>query len=279
MITQIINKIRLRTLILGMGCGFMVIATIIPSVLALDMDLWNLPKPPDSSIVWDDKRVQINGIDSAGTHLRSQSEVGEVINFYKEFFLGNGWQIKDDFKEQNVIAFTRKDRFMYVAGQSNGKDAPCDVYLISSPSDLALCKILARLMDKGIVMQEDAAGRDIPDIPRYPASKRMVSIFAPYEGAILLYQAAATPAEIIRFYQSQLEANGWELVRALQPEFLQSRVPELQNTRVLLFLRGNETLFINANLLPKEATVKEMTSITIVKNMLDEFAYPDEIKE
>jgi len=166
MITQIV-KMRLRTLILVVGCGVMVIATIIPSILALDMDLWNLPKPPDSSVVWEDNRVQINGIDAAGTHLRSESDMEEILGFYKEFFLRNGWQIKDDFKQQNIIAFTKKERFMYVAGQSNGKDAPCDVYLISSPSDLALCRILASLMDKGgITMREDAAGRDISDIPR-----------------------------------------------------------------------------------------------------------------
>lgn len=249
---------------------------------ALDVNLRNLPMPSETNIVWRDSPLQINGINASGTHLYSQLPVEEVLDFYKGIFLKEGWQIKDHFKDQYVIVFIRDNRFMYVAGRSHSQEGtPCDVYLVSSYSDLAICKILTKHMEnqKGMIMQEDAAGRDISDIPRYPGSKRMVSISAPEQGNILIYQTIATPQQVANFYQSHLKTSGWQLAQALKPEFLKNRALKSENVKVLLFQKGNETLFINASLLPREVTDQEISMITIVKNMLEEFAAPSGIKE
>lgn len=253
------------------------------SLYALDVNLWHLPLPPQSSAIWEDKPLEVNGINANATRIYSQLEVEEALDFYKDFLLSNGWQVKDHFKDQHVTVFIKEERFMYVAGRAHTKErAPCDIYVVSSPADLALCKILANHMSgqEGSLMSQDAAGKDISDIPRYPRSKRMISIFAPEQGSILIYQAIANPVQIADFFQRNLKITGWQLVQPLMPEFLKKRIPDMvDNVRVLLFKRENETLFVNAYLLPEEVTKQEITMVTIVKNMLNEFAGPYRIKE
>lgn len=249
------------------------------NLYALDGDLWNLVQLPTSSIIWKDKPLEINGIKARGTHLSTNSLPPQIINFYQETLAKQGWQLKDYFKEQNILGFIKNNKYMYVAIQDNGQGLPCDVYLISSPADLALCRIL-----KNFFLNEeitpDTPGKDISDIVRYPQSRRRISIFAPEEGAILLYEAEGKPQEIASFYKQHLRLSGWQPDPVLSSPFLKLVAPQTQREEValLLFEKKDDVLLIIIYGLPK-GLGKGRSIITVTRNMLDEFTHTAMLEE
>jgi hypothetical protein len=263
--------------VLGGSLGIALV--FLSAAFALDLNLWNLPQPEGSTVVWEDQRLQINGADAFGTHLRSPQKMDDVLNFYKGYFLNNGWELKDHFAGQNTMVFSKKEKLIYVVGQSNGEDAPCDVYVISSATDLDFAKTIAPSFDGGIILQRDVEGKDLPEVPRYPNSRRMMSMLMPNAGAMLVYQVPADPEEITGFYRGSLEAAGWQLARPLRPELLSAVYPQAKKIGFMFFEKGNENIFITTSVLPKEATGKEMTVVAVVKNLQEEFAYPPEEEE
>ena len=249
------------------------------AAFALDLNLWNLPQPEGSSVVWENQRLQINGAEAFGTHLRSPQKLDDALNFYKGYFLNNGWELKDYFAVQKTMVFSKEGKLIYVVGQSSGEGAPCDVYVISSATDLDFAKTIAPSFDGGIILQKDVEGKDLPGVPRYPNSRRMMSMLLPNAGAMVVYQVpAADPEEITAFYRGSLEAAGWQLARPFRPE-LSAVYPQAKKMGFMFFEKGNENISITTTLLSEEIMGKKITVVAVVKNLQEEFAYPSNQEE
>lgn len=234
---------------------------------AMDVDLLNAPLPQGAELVYKDMSVEINEVHARATHLTSsQLMPKEIIDFYKDVFIRQGWQIKDYFEQQNIIAFIKGDRFFYVGIQDNGKDFPCDIYLISSPADLALCRMLKDYFLKPEIAP-DVSGKDPDDIPRYPGAKRRLNIAAPAQGDILCYEAEGSISDIAKFYDSQLSLSGWQRIQAFELGKIKSVTPEAENIDILLFEKDQNSLIINIYSMPMEGGKR--TLITITKNIAE----------
>ncbi|MCX5712478.1 MAG: hypothetical protein NTY47_05345 [Candidatus Omnitrophica bacterium] len=192
-------------------------------LFAMDAQLWNAPLVPDAVVVWKDKPINVANINARATLLRSKMDTKQILEFYESTLVKDGWEIKDVFVGSNITAFIKENNYMYIGVGDNGKDLPRDVYIISSPGDLAICRLMAANMGQGGLLQKDVEGQDAKDIPRYPGSKRMMNIFSSQEGDSLMYQARGTVNEIARFYQDSLKATGWKLANTLDPNNPQVR--------------------------------------------------------
>jgi len=243
---------------------------------ALNTDLFNMPQPPVSTIVWDGRLLEINGIQATATHLRVEDmNVAELIDFYNSNLRQRGWQPQTDayFTEHHVLTFIKEDKFFYVAILKPFAEAPADVYLCVSPAELRICESVSKYILKNNLV-EDTPGKDIDIVPRYPVSRRRLSVIAPEEGNILLYEAEGAPADIAKFYRQNLKAYGWKEEPAISNA--QKLVPQLKDNPVLVFYRGEDILLINITAAPKEAEAQTGNAIRsfiiISRNMLDELA-------
>jgi len=250
------------------------------AAFAVDLNLWHMPKPEGSSIVWENERLQVNGADAFGTHIRSLQKVEEALNFYKRYFLNGGWTLKDNSAAQNTLVFSKAGKFIYVVGQPNAEGAACDVYVVTSDTDLDFAKTVAPSMEGGLILQKDVAGKDLSEVPRYPNSRRMMSMLLPNAGAMVVYQVQAEPTEVIEFYRGAMTAAGWQLARPLRPELLSAVYPKAKEIGFMFFEKGNENIFITTTMLSEEGMMgKRATVVAVVKNLQEEFAYPAEEEE
>lgn len=255
----------------------------------MDAELWNLPQPEQSEIVWKDKPVEIMGIMASATHLRCYGLKEQIQNFYKDVLNKENWQVNADFTNERILAFNKGEKFIYVmaADTGNPQNQSCEVFLVSSPSSLAVCNILKEYFFKKEV-GPDAPGKDFSDIPRYPGSKRRLNVFVPGQVNTLMYETDAKPREIADFYQQVLKAGGWkeeggsneEIVGALAKSLRnlpKSSVAQFkENFSMLCFYKGEDSLLIHITVAPKDVLARERVSnrsmIMITKNVEGELA-------
>ena len=253
-----------------------------PFAFAMDPELHSLPQMPGSQIVWQEKNLEVNGIIAPTIHLRSSAPMEEIVRFYKEALIKNKWEFKDNFSQQNTLAFSKNNRFFYLTVIYNGENIPADVYLVNSPSDLTLCKILKDYFLQDELIQ-DTPGKDIADLPRYPGSKRRLNIFAPFGGSAIIYEVDAPPEEISRFYRQNLRLSGWKEERSLMQEIMGKTLSRpIGGVFILLFYRGEDTLLINIAKVPKEMDLRgkgklnKRSLIIITKDVDKELNYSPE---
>ncbi len=265
------------------GIVFVVCLAVLGTVsvsFARDADLEQLPVYPGAQVVWQDKPIEVNDVQAQGTHLRAQAETGDILSFYQAYLEENKWEVRDLFKEQNVVVYIKGGKYVYIGVKENGPYAASDIYLIASKQDVAICRIMAAYMEQGVV-SKDTPGRDISDVGRFPGSHRMLSIYTPADGAILLYQADRRPNEIARYFKQNLKANGWKLTHEIDPGWIKKWVRNLPgpvDLSVLVFEKQDSMLVMNVTPLQPGVDAKK-SMITVTKNMLDEFAYPFGTKE
>ncbi|MCM8796050.1 MAG: hypothetical protein NC928_05160 [Candidatus Omnitrophica bacterium] len=245
---------------------------------AMDVEMLKLPLPRESQNIWQDKSVEVNNIKVQANFLTSNLGKEELSKFYQELLGQNGWKLTDHDEDQDIMCFTRNGNYFYVAivEDAGRKDAGrSSVYLVKSPSDLRLCRTLVDYFFKPEIAP-DAEGKDAPDIPRYPGSRRRLNIFTKEEGQFLMYETEAAPKEVEGFYRKMLTQYGWELMPQLNPALL-ARFSEareaLKNVCLLGFQRGQEMLFITAYPTPREVS-KARTLISITRNFYQEL-YPE----
>ncbi|MDI6758580.1 MAG: hypothetical protein QMD94_02760 [Candidatus Omnitrophota bacterium] len=188
---------------------FLYLLLIFPG-FALGLRSNSFPFPQDSEIIYEDKPFKLNKIKAQTTCFSSQLSTKEVLNFYKETLVKDGWECKEFHYQAGIGAFSKKDRFFNVLAIDNLKKTGSQVYLIDSSGDLAVCKALKTHLFQQ-ELSSDVAGKDFEDIPRYPGSKRRMSVFAGggEEGTFLMYEVSAPVCEIAKFYRQMLNDQGW----------------------------------------------------------------------
>lgn len=233
------------------------------TLYAMDVNLFNLPVPAGTEVVYQDKTAQINGISAQVTHLSSVLGAKEIFNFYQDELFKRDWQIKNDSSQYGVLAFVKEEGYFYVGVRENGKEFPRDVYLVSSPRDLAICNMLKDYFLKEQIA-EDTPGKDLPDVPRFPGAKRRMNLFAPEQGLILLYEVEAPVASIAQFYKSALKTNGWEANKLFNYNEIKSVTPGAKDLEMLFFEKAGSNILIN--IFPVEEAGKKRSLICITKN-------------
>jgi len=238
---------------------------------AMDADLWSLPFPAGAEIIWKDKPVKMLGISASSTHIRSFRAAQDLLDFYKQALLKNNWELTQDAAMPNTLVLKKEDRFFYVFVSDNPAGLPADVYLVSSPRDLAMCNVVKDYMLQGNIAQ-DTPGEDFSDIARYPGSKRRLDVFTPLDGAMLMYETEAQPEEVARFYRQNLKASGWKEEYALTEDIINNLVPQTKkDLAIMLFNRGKDTVVIDVIAAAKEIKPQERLSkrtlIIINRNM------------
>jgi len=251
-------------------------AGILNPARATEPELWHLSSPANSEVVWQDGLMEVNGIKASATHLRTPGSSEEIFKFYQDTLTKQGWEAKDS-QTRDIKVFNKKDKFMYVMATPTLKNVPSQVYLIISPKDLALCNMFKDDFMKEPIA-EDASGRDLVDLARYPASKRRLNIFTPDQGALLIYEAEATPSEVAKFYRAALKGSGWQEDPTLNEETMQKMLPKLQVKdmfAILLYHRGDDAILINVASAGKELFPGQhrgsRSLVVITKNMFKEF--------
>jgi hypothetical protein len=129
-------------------------------------------------------------------------------------------------------------------------------------------------MNEG-VMTKDAPGNDLADIPRYPDSKRIMSIACPESGAMLLYQSPHQPQEVAAHYRKSMQAIGWKILQDFDSGFVRRLVPDAPaelGTNLLIFERNRDIAVVNINTMVS-STQEPYTLVSIAKNMMREFGY------
>lgn len=277
-------QFKIQNLLKNFTFGIAVLSFIfyLLPLYAMDVDLWNLPLPAKSEIVWKDQPIDVMGIKAKGIHLRCQLPGNEIISFYKDALEKNNWKLEYTLQQNNIFIFTRENKFFYLAVLESSKDLPCDVYLVTSPEDLAICKTMRNYLLQEEIAQ-DTPGKDFLDIPRYPGSKRRMNVFTPVEGAVLLYEVEAEPKEIASFYRQNLTSLGWKeeqmLSQKMVEEVIRKANPRLRGKVALLcFYRSDDSLVINISAPPQDFALpgnSKRSLIIIAKNMEKELSYDE----
>jgi hypothetical protein len=273
-------KARLHRLNFFLSFLPLVYAIIIAPGLAGASDLKSLPILPSSEVIWQDKNLMVNGMAARSMHLRSDMPAKEAIAFYREALVQAQWALKEDYPVQGTLVLTKDDEFLYVVVVNNGEGQPCDVYLASSPTSLAVCYVIKDYLMKENIAP-DVAGKDFPDLPRYPGSKRRINVFTPMEAAVVMYEAQAKPQEIAKFYRSNLRDLGWKEERQLSPERFVRLAPQVgDKISVLLYSRDDnrDTLVIYITAAPEglcaNAKISQRSIIMVTRNIKEELVYP-----
>jgi len=217
----------------------------------MEPDLWSLPPLPKSETIWKDKHLELNGLRARWTHLRSSLSQEEIINFYKENLSQKGWEFGGVHGDFHV--FKKPGKFMYIRIIKKDIDSNYyEVYLIVSPYNLAVCNELKDYFFKEKIAP-DTPGRDPIDIPRYPNSKRRMSIIAPFEGSVFIYETQDSSLEIAKFYRKVLKNKGWSEPSVFNSKIAKDFFSRMKNrVFALCFQKEEDTVIINIFTPPKE---------------------------
>lgn len=279
MITQRLN-IRLQALkqarlpaILVVGGWFVFFAGFLSLAAAMDVDLLTAPQFPGSQIIWKERPLEINGIQARAMHLRCDAEREQVRLFYKEALEKGNWSLEQqsDYYVTNILTFRNKEgRFLYVVVFAQGFKGASDVYILASSRALSFCPALSASLLKE-ELAPDTSGKDISDIPRFPASRRRLNILLSWEGALVVYEADAAVAEIADFYRKNFKMIGWHEDEFISTQRIKKIYPEMDtdSVEVLSFSKDSDRVEININLLVAPSMGKR-SLITITKNIDNE---------
>ena len=147
-----------------------------------------------------------------------------------------------------------------------------DVYLVSSPVSLAICRSLEPYFLKEEIAQ-DAPGREPADMARYPGSKRRLAVSAYGEGSVFVYESEARPKEIAEFFRKNLQMAGWQEEAIFSRPAVQNLLNSLTDQGLLIFSHGDNTLIINITKAPKnfpgEEKAKAKRSFIIISRDIE----------
>jgi len=153
------------------------------------------------------QEVSVNNIPYTMFVYQSQLPSQEVISFYKQRLSEEGFILFSEDKPSNVLIFSRpqsKDGVMLrIEDRPDGS-----TYISVSYWKGNLCKQTKRMAALR-KMGKDTPGRDIPGIPRYPGSVRVMSTEYGLMD-IAVYATTDTKQQVLSFYKSQMVSQGWK---------------------------------------------------------------------
>ncbi|MCM8792476.1 MAG: hypothetical protein NC826_05000 [Candidatus Omnitrophica bacterium] len=181
-----------------------------------------------------EQEMMLNGIKHKIQAYQSSLSPDEILDFYKGFFIPNGWEIKEIDPNEQAGYESESDY------EVNEDFARIQATLFSKGKDIILLTFVKSEGGKTNYMlnysygrteifeDKDSPGKDLEFIPRYPGSIRYVSIET--EGMTLLnYHSKDSKEQIEKFYQSKMPKFGWKGGGALSKE----KISEITKKKML----------------------------------------------
>jgi len=233
---------------------------------AAGIDYFGVPVPAKTNAVWTDKAIDINNINVSASYFVSDLTMPELIKFYADFFEKSDWELMNYFESQGLLSFTKDGHYMYVEVVKMGEQNA--IYLINSPGDLRVCRTLAEYFLTPQI-SVDAEGKDLTDVPRFPGSRRRLSVVTKQEGEFVMYETDEKPEKVGDFYQENLGQFGWTQMRAFNNAIL-NKFNEAKDALIGIsfncFEKGEDVLIVIAYPTPKQIS-NSRTLITVTKNL------------
>jgi len=248
----------------------------------MDVDLWSLPPLPKSQTLWKDEELEFNGTPARWTHLRTLLSKEEIIEFYKNALIERGWKFEGIRSE--FLVFRKPNKIMYIRIIKKDLSNYNEVYLITSNNNLAVCGKLKEYFFKE-KLAPDFSGTDPFGIPRYPKSKRRMSIVTSFEGNVFVYEAEGTISEIADFYRRNLKRMGWSESKVFTTKTAKNFFSKLkEKLATLCFEKGKDTIVINIflpqkNFLKCEACKLKLRPLIVITQNINKYIERDILKE
>ena len=187
-----------------------IIIFIFVCLLGNNITAWGYTLPlPQNTIKQHKEEMRFNNIPYTLQVYQSQLYPDEIISFYKENLLSQGFILFIEDKVTNTLMFHRP--------QSN--DNLAITIIKGGQGDLTSLSVshwrgdLSKYRDSSSSSREitkDALGKDVPGIPRYPGSIRISSVKrGPMKNASYRIPDA-TKEEIVSFYEREMSSRGWQ---------------------------------------------------------------------
>ncbi|MFB0500533.1 MAG: hypothetical protein ACETWO_04600 [Candidatus Hadarchaeaceae archaeon] len=188
----------------------------------------------------------------------------EIISFYKTEMPKHGWTFVSESSEllhsENILVGDVQTIELRFAKA----DETVQIYIPDQDTDLNSMTIFRRptAMLEGIPISEDASGKDLPDVPRYPGSTRINYDELEEENIInVCYISTASFDEVVDFYKLELPKHGWVFESQVVPT---GTFPENSSVESLNIIRLHFTKAEEAVLLDIDGTASAFTAITII---------------
>ncbi len=187
------------------------------------------------------KASSVNNIPVEVTFFSTRDSAQEVIRFYRESLVAQGWEVLYPLSPEEMEA---KGLKIPQAPQPRLENIQ---FLVLQKKDWNYWVAVRKEGEKNIVTTrqvrgeieygtriKDASGEEPASIPRYPGAIRRVCIQNPAmsnNGLMLYYESQASPTAIVTFYKRELKNKGWKSVSLPQGKNAPACIIVFQNKR------------------------------------------------
>ncbi len=174
-----------------------------------------------------EEEILVNNTPIKTTIYRSSSPAEEILGFYKDRFSAQGWVVESEVNQQGTILvnFSQENKFInIVTQQMQGESFTTLVQgerAAKTPG--AILKSAQDCPECGEAPQEDAPGRELHFLPRYPGAVRVSTVERKQSGKVdLAYSSQDAPEKILDYYYNAMPNRGWAFVEEISLETLNS---------------------------------------------------------
>jgi hypothetical protein len=172
----------------------------------------NLPILGGAKDIWGGEQpLEVNGVITKAASFGVNKDIGQVFDFYKTNLAKLGWQLGKEWPEVGVIYFTKGEYFLYIVGSETLRGYSqtfLKFALVLSKRELHVCSTIALL---SVPYFQEAPGRDLSFLPRYPGSIRAFNIIRKDKEAFFVYVVKDDAKKIVEFYRKNMPNYGWHL--------------------------------------------------------------------
>lgn len=184
---------------------------------------------PSQTVIIKEDELLLNGQARKYLHCRSSLSYAEIKDFFLRFLPSVGWQV-----DCNECAKRKGDVSLSFTKGSNKLDIILpNMHLETGKNDfMAVIRDVKNEAESVAKEGEDYPGEDIPSLPRYPKSQRVVSIERISDKKIKLgYQTEDSIYEVLDFYSSKISEYGWRLVRELDFQDVEKQLDSVMKSQ------------------------------------------------
>ena len=200
---------------------------------------WDTVALPNQTVLLKEEEMNVNGQKIKSLHYRSRLPAREISDFYIRFLPGLGWN--EDCPECSRPG-NDPARLTFSRGENK-----ISIAIIPTPfagvgeNDIIIAMSKIKEETEQAEEGEEAEGKDLSFVPRYPQSQRVSSLeYDAANKAMLTYSSLDTADEILDFYRQNMADYNWNLVD--ETDF-QALPPELREIQSQIKLKGGSLIF------------------------------------
>lgn len=199
---------------------------------------------PEATTKEGEQEFKVNNIESRSEFYQSRISPREIAAFYKENLPAQGFILVSENKAINVLAFShpRLKESLNIAIEEANEQGFASFSITRSGADLLKAK--ESIVGPMSPTSNDAPGRDLPGIPRYPGAIRMTTL--EQAGVTnVSYRTINTQSEVASFYEKEMPGRGWKRLSGVEEPAKQKAAEllggdkRLAGSAYLLFEKGD----------------------------------------